>query len=161
MKNFLFTLNAAFLFLCVSMYLGTGWSFWLFSFPVVPQLTVQNYYYVFVPEVTAATNFFTPMTKLMLVSCCIMIWAEWRTHFRWVPIIVLLAVIAATVLTLYRIFPVNTEMSNGIKDQAELQRVLSTWIFYNKIRVGLWTLQWAAMMTYFGFKANQKLGGAK
>ena len=158
MKAILFTLNAAFLFLCVSMYLGTGWSFVLFSFPVAPRLTVDNYYLVFVPEVAAATTFFTGMTKLMIVSCGIMIWAEWKTAYRWVPIVVLLAVIAATVLTLHWIFPFNAEMSNGIKDQAELQRVLASWIATNKIRVGLWTLQWAAMMAYFAFKSNRPQG---
>lgn len=161
MKIFLLTLNAAFLFLCVSMYLGTGWSFALFSFPVAPQLTVDTYRWVFVPEVASATNFFTPMTKLMFVSCFIMIAGEWKTHYRWVPIIVLVAVILATVLTEYWIFPINAEMSNGIKDQAELQRVLSLWISYNKIRVALWTLQWATMMTYFSLRANQLCGGAK
>jgi hypothetical protein len=159
MKALLFALNAAFLFLCVSMYLGTGWSLVLFSFPVAPRLTVDNYYLVFVPEVAAATAFFTGMTKAMIVSCGIMIWAEWKTHYRWVPIIVLLAVIAATVLTEHWIFPLNAEMANGIKDQAELQRVLSSWISTNKIRVGFWTLQWAAMMTYCALKSRQPQGG--
>ena len=161
MKAILFTLNAAFLFLCVSMYLGTGWSFALFSFPVAPRLTVDNYYLVFVPEVAAATAFFTGMTKAMIVSCGIMIWAEWKTHYRWVPILVLLAVIVATVLTLHWIFPLNAEMTNGIKDQAELQRVLSSWIAMNKVRVGLWTLQWAAMMTYYALKSNQTRGATQ
>jgi hypothetical protein len=155
MRTFLLSLNAAFLFLCVSMYLGTGWSMVLFSFPVVPQLTVENYYLVFVPEVAAATSFFTGMTKLMIVACCIMIWAERKALYRWVPIIVLLGVIAATVLTLYWIFPLNKAMTDGIKDQAELQRTLASWMLLNKLRVTIWTLQWVAMMTYFGLKSNQ------
>jgi hypothetical protein len=159
MKALLFTLNAAFLFLCVSMYLGTGWSFVLFSFPVAPKLTVDNYHLVFVPEVEAATRFFTGMTKAMIVSCGIMIWAEWKSGYRWVPILVLLAVIAATVLTMHWIFPVNAQMAQGIKDQAELQRSLRIWISYNKIRVALWTLQWAAMMTYYVWKCRPPKGG--
>jgi len=161
MKAFLLTLNAAFLFLCVSMYLGTGWSMVLFSFPVVPQLTVYNYYLVFVPEVAAATTFFTGMTKLMLVAGCIMLVAEWRTCHRWVPVIVLLGVIAATVLTMRWIFPLNKAMTDGIKDPVELQRILSSWTSLNRMRVALWTLQWAAMMFYFGRKVNQPPGGAK
>lgn len=161
MKKFLLTLNAAFLFLCVSMYLGTGWSMVLFSFPVVPQLTVGNYYLVFVPEVASATNFFTPMTKLMIVAGCIMTWAEWKTHYRWVPIIVLLSVIAATALTLYCIFPLNQAMTDGIKDQAVLQQTLASWMSLNKMRVALWSVQWAAMMLYFGLKSNQPPGAAK
>ncbi len=161
MKKSLLTLNSAFLFLCISMYLGTGWSFVLFSFPVVPQLTVNNYYLVFVPEVASATNFFTPMTKLMLVAGGIMTWAEWKTHFRWVPIIVLLSVIAATALTEYCIFPLNSAMTAGIKDQAELQRTLASWMSFNKLRVALWTVQWAAMMLYFGLKSNHSSEAVK
>src|SRR5439155_23075680 len=41
MKALLFTINNALLFLCVSMYLGTGWSMVLFYFPIAPQLTVD------------------------------------------------------------------------------------------------------------------------
>jgi len=159
MKARLLTLNAAFLFLCVSMYLGTGWSMVLFSFPIVPKLTVDNYYLVFVPEVASATSFFTPMTKLMIVSACLMTWGAWRTCYRWVPIVVLLSVIAATLLTLYCIFPLNEAMTNGIKDQAVLQKTLASWTFLNKVRVALWSVQWAAMMMYFGLKAIRSIGG--
>jgi hypothetical protein len=161
MKRFLLALNAAFLFLCVSMYLGTGWSMVLFSFPVVPQLTVDNYYLVFVPEVAAATTFFTGMTKLMIVAGCIMAWAEWKTPYRWVPIIVLVGVIAATALTLYCIFPLNKAMTDGIKDQGQLQRTLSSWMSLNKMRVALWSVQWAAMMLYFCGKSNQPCSDSK
>jgi hypothetical protein len=155
MKRGLLTLNSGFLFLCVSMYLGTGWSMVLFSFPMAPQLTVDTYYLPFVLPVEAATLFFTTMTKLMMVSCLIMIIAEWKTRFRWIPIIVLLATIAATVLTIYWIFPHNKAMREGITDPAQLHQTLSTWMTLNKVRVTLWTLQWAAMMSYFGIKSNQ------
>jgi hypothetical protein len=155
MKRTLLTLNSSFLFLCVSMYFGTGWSLVLFSFPMAPQLTVDTYYLPFVLPVEAATRFFTTMTKLMMVSCLIMIIAEWKTRFRWIPIIVLLATIAATVLTIYWIFPHNKAMREGIKDAAQLQQTLSAWIGLNKARVALWTVQWIAMMSYFAIKSNQ------
>jgi len=151
-KKTLLILNHSVLFLCVSMYFGTGWSMVLFSFPSAPHLTPDNYYYAFVPQVAAATAFFTPMTKLMIVLCIIMIIAEWKTSFRWVPIVVLLAVFAATGLTLEYIFPLNNAMSNGIKDATELQQTLSHWMFLNKIRVSMWSVQWAAMMIYFAGK---------
>ena len=44
-------------------------------------------------------------------------------------------------------------MSAGIKDPAELQAVLSHWTALNKVRVWMWTAEWAAMMAYFGCKA--------
>ncbi len=153
MKQGLLVASHSVLFLCTSMYLGTGWSLVLFSFPVAPHLTVGNYYYVFVPQVQAATEFFTSMTKLMIVLCIIMLIAEWKTSLRWVPIVVLLAVLAATGLTIMYIFPYNDVMSKGITDPAELQTVLAHWMSLNKIRVALWTVQWVAMMFYFARKA--------
>lgn len=135
------------------MYLGTGWSLVLFSFPVASHLTVENYYLQFVPQVTAATRFFTYMTGLMIVASIVMIIAEWRTRYRWVPIVVLLGVVAATGLTMRYILPLNDLMRQGITDAVQLKNILSEWILLNKIRVGLWTVQWLAMMYYFAHKA--------
>ncbi|SDK98602.1 hypothetical protein SAMN05421823_10471 [Catalinimonas alkaloidigena] len=149
MKNPLFLLNACFLFLCVSMYLGTGWSLWLFSFPIAPQLTPDNYYNQFVPQVTAATNFFRIQTMLMLLSAGLMVVDEWRSWRRWFPIGVLIGVMAATALTILYIFPYNASMAAGIQDQATLDDVLTKWMRLNRIRVSLWTFQWLCMMAYF------------
>jgi hypothetical protein len=139
----------AFLFLCVSMYFGTGWSLWLFSFPVTPQLTPANYYLQFVPQVTAATAFFTQMTKAMIAANLVMIIFEFRTRLRWVPIIVFAALIGATVLTVKLILPLNAIMAQGITTQAQLNDILDRWMMLNKWRVILWTIQWVAMMAYF------------
>ena len=154
----LLVLNAALLFLCTSMYLGTGWSLVLFSFPIAPELTIDNYYLQFVPQVTAATRFFTYMTIVMLAASIVMLIAEWRTGLRWAPATVLLGVLAATGLTMVFILPYNDEMSAGIRDPAHLALVLERWMRLNRIRVGLWTVQWLAMMTYFvilAFRARE------
>lgn len=149
MKGRLLILNHAFLFLCASMYLGTGGSLILFSFPVAPQLTPDNYYLQFVSQVEAASEFFTVMTKLMIASGIVMLISEWRNGTRWVPIVVLLAVGAATALTLIWIFPYNEEMAGHIRDPQRLQQVLGEWMQLNRIRTALWCVQWAAMMCYF------------
>jgi hypothetical protein len=159
MKRNLLLLNHSVLFLCVSMYLGTGWSMVLFSFPSAPHLTPDNYYYAFVPQVSAATAFFTTMTKWMIALGIIMTVAEWKSGFRWAPIVILLSLFAATGLTLRYIFPLNAAMSNGIKSTAELQQTLGQWMLLNKIRVTLWSVQWAAMMIYFAGKV--KAGGSR
>ncbi|HQR41522.1 MAG TPA: DUF1772 domain-containing protein [Gemmatales bacterium] len=159
MKSKLLLLNHALLFLCASMYLGTGGSLILFSFPIAPQLTVDNYYLQFVPQVEAATRFFTYMTMVMIAACGVMLWAEWKTRYRWVPITVLLAVLAATGLTMLFIFPYNETMKNGITDPAVLHHTLDRWMFLNRIRTGLWTIQWLCMMSYFASKAAA--GGAR
>ncbi|WP_224366105.1 hypothetical protein [Hyalangium versicolor] len=151
-RTLLHTLNACLLFLCTSMYLGTGWSLVLFSFPIAPQLTVDNYYLQFVPQVTAATRFFTWMTLVMLVSAVVLFLFERKSPLRWYPIAIFLAVVAATLLTRFLIFRYNAEMASGIRDPERLREVLSAWMTTNRIRVGLWTVQWLAMMGYFAHK---------
>ena len=71
------------------MYLGTGWSLVLFSFPIAAKLTPDTYYNQFVPQVQAATKFFTVMTTLMLAAGVVMLVAEPEPVYRWYPIIVL------------------------------------------------------------------------
>lgn len=153
MRRALFhTLNACLLFLCTSMYLGTGWSLVLFSFPIAPQLTVDTYYLQFVPQVTAATQFFTWMTLVMLVSAVVLFIGERKSSLRWYPLVVFLGVVVATLLTRFLIFRYNAEMASGIRDPQRLQEVLAAWMTTNRIRVGLWTVQWLAMMGYFAHK---------
>jgi hypothetical protein len=141
--------NHALLFLCAATYFGTGASLVLFSFPIAPQLTPANYYLQFVPQVQAATKFFTGMTKVMIACSLVMLIAEWRQPTRWVPIVVLLAIIAATGLTLIWIFPLNDAMASHITDPARLKAVLDQWMSLNRIRFALWAVQWTALMYYF------------
>ncbi len=148
-RSVLHMLNACLLFLCASMYLGTGWSLLLFSFPIAPQLTVDTYYLQFVPQVIAATRFFTWMTLVMLVSAAVLFLAERKGPLRWYPATVFLAVVAATLLTRFLIFRYNAEMASGIRDPGRLREVLAAWMTTNRIRVGLWTVQWLAIMGYF------------
>ena len=149
----LIVLNNALLFACVSMYFGTGWSLVLFSFPIEPQLTPDNYYLQFVPQVTAATQFFTYMTSLMLVLALIMSVAEWGRPLRWLPVVVMLAIIAPTLLTTSIILPLNAELARGITDPAELKDILGRWMVLNEVRVSMWTVQWLCMIAYFAIKA--------
>ncbi len=149
----LFIGNHALLFACASMYFGTGWSLVLFSFPIAPELTVENYYMQFVPQVEAATAFFTYMTVVMLVTSVVMIVAEWRTRLVWVPVVVLTAIILATAVTMIFIFPYNQAMSSGITDPDVLTGTLDRWMSLNRVRVGFWTVQWLSLMTYFAIRA--------
>ena len=154
MSRKLLVLNNSLLFLCTSIYLGTGWSLVLFSFPLAPQLTPDTYSLPFVLPVENATRFFTYMTSLMFALLTIMLISEWRTRFRWVPIVVLAAVVAATALTIVFIFPHNHEMETGITDPARLQLILGKWMTLNTIRTSLWTVEWLAMMAYFAMKSS-------
>jgi len=145
----LLALNNSVLFLCCSIYLGTGISLIYFQFPVEPQLTPQNYYLIFVDPVTRATEFFTYMTIVMLVTGLVMLVTEWFSGLRWVPVVVLGALIASTLLTLYGIFPHNVSLAAGITDPQKLAETFAAWANLNRIRVSLWCVEWAAMMIYF------------
>lgn len=155
MKKKLLELNNAVLFACASMYFGTGWSEVLFYFPIAPKLNVNNYYLVFIDPVLNAAKFFTYMTILMCILATIMIVAEWRTRYRWYPIIVLLATIAATALTMILIFPLNHALEAGITDPAEFNVVLPKWMQLNWVRNSFWSVEWVAMMVYYAKRSYQ------
>lgn len=145
----LLVLNNAILFLCCSIYLGTGVSLIFFQFPLEPKLTVDNYYLIFVEPVQHATDFFTWMTIIMLVTGFIMLVTEWFSGIRWVPVIVLAALIASTLVTIYLIFPHNEDLAKGISDPQKLRETFGAWASLNRVRVSLWVIQWVAMMYYF------------
>lgn len=149
MKNILLKINKSFLFACVSMYFGTGWSLVFFSLPSADSLTPENYYEQFVPPINRATDFFTIMTILMIISAVIIIIEEWKSYRKWYPIGILLAVIAATVLTSVFIFPYNEQLTAGITSQAELQQILGTWENLHLVRMLFWTGEWVLMLLYF------------
>ncbi|MEO9824870.1 MAG: hypothetical protein ABJF50_10700 [Paracoccaceae bacterium] len=145
----LLLLNNAILMLCCSIYLGTGISLIFFQFPIEPHLTPDNYALIFVDPVQRATEFFTWMTIVMLVTGFFMLVTEWFSGLRWPPIIVLAALIASTLLTTEFIFTYNAALAEGISDPVELAETFSKWADLNRIRVSLWVIEWLSMMYYF------------
>jgi len=145
-------LDATLLLLCVSMYLGTGWSLVLFSFPGRSALRVDNYYDQFVPPVQRATRFFTWMTTVMIAAAIVLVVADRASAYVVAPAIVLAGVIAATALTIKFIFPYNKRMAARITDERELQSVIGKWMLLNWIRVSLWTVQWFAIAAWFALR---------
>lgn len=142
-------LDASLLLLCASIYLGTGWSLVLFSFPGASSFTIDNYYDQFVPPVQRATRFFTWMTAVMLATAIVLIVAERDSAYLAAPAVLFVGVVTATGLTIKFIFPYNKQMAVGIKDDVTLQAVLRKWMLLNWIRVSLWTVQWVAITVYF------------
>lgn len=143
-------LNHALLFLCCSIYLGTGVTLVFFQLPLEPLLTPDNYAMIFVKPVENATSFFTYMTIVMLITGAVMLFSEWFSGIRWVPVVVVLGVIAATAVEVIVIFPLNRELTEGIADPARVRIVFHEWAALNRIRAAIWALQWAAMMYWFG-----------
>lgn len=144
---------AALMLLFASMYLGTGWSLVLFSFPLAARLTPETYALPFIEPVKNATRFFTVMTAAMLVAGAALVVGEADSEYLWAPIVYLAGTVAATALTLLFIFPYNKELSQGVTEPDRLRAVLRKWMRLNLIRVALWTVQWAAIALYFALKA--------
>jgi hypothetical protein len=144
---------AALMLLFASMYLGTGWSLVLFSFPIEPRLTTQTYELPFIEPVKQATGFFTYMTIAMLIAAVVLIVGEADSGYLWSPIVYLAGVIAATALTILFIFPYNKELKAGVTDERRLHVLLRKWMRLNVIRTSLWTVQWVAIALYFALKA--------
>ncbi len=157
MKKKLLILSYCVLFAGVSIYFGTGWSTIIFQLPTLPELTVNNYYLHFVPQVAAATSFFTVLVPLMCIICVVMLKAEWHSRFRWVPIVVLLAILSASGITYFLVFPINREMAARITDPQQLATAIGKWVQYTWYRIVLWSLEWLVMMYYFAARAYQSL----
>ncbi len=144
---------AALMLLFASMYLGTGWSLVLFSFPIAPRLTPETYGLPFIEPVKHATQYFTWMTVAMLVAAVALLVGEADSEYLWVPIVYLAGVIAATALTMLFIFPYNKELKAGVTDRERLRVLLGKWMRLNVVRTSLWTIQWIAIALYFVLKA--------
>ena len=144
--------TALVLFLCASMYLGTGWSLALFTLPGRHTMTVDTYYDQIMAPIGRATRFFTVMTIVMVVAAIVLIVAEWGSWYVLAPIAVLAAVVGATLLTTLVIFRYNRRLRERITDEGELRQVLERWVFWNWFRLGLWSSQWAAVAAYVGLK---------
>jgi hypothetical protein len=153
-----YLLSCSLLFAAVSIYFGTGWSTAIFQFPVMDQLTPDNYYLHFIPQIDNATNFFTFLVTLIGITGAIMVWGEWRTRYRWLPILVLLLVAGATCLTMFVIFPVNDLLRQGVREQAQLDAIMARWKLLTWARVAIWSSEWTLMMVYFAARARGRAG---
>lgn len=144
------------LFLCASLYLGTGWSIVLFTFPITKHFTVENYALHFVPQIRTGTWFFSAVTTVMLVTAAVMFWAHRRSRYRWFPVVVAASVCCAASLTMIFIFPINRAMSAGITDPAELAGHVARWKALHGVRMFFWTTNWVALMAYFALRTFQR-----
>jgi hypothetical protein len=140
------------LFLCASMYLGTGWSLTLFTLPGRHAMTVDTYYDQIMAPIQRATRFFTWMTIVMIAAAIALIVAEWGSWYIFAPIAVLAAVVGATLLTTLVIFRYNRRLKERIRDEAELREVLERWVFWHWFRLALWTSQWVAIAVFVALK---------
>lgn len=145
----LLLLNHVILFMGCSIYFGVGIFLVVFQLPLEPRLTPDNYALVFVEPVQNATQLFTWLTVMMYITAFIMLITEWFTGIRWVPIIILLALTTATVLTVVFLFDYNRELIEGIRDPERLRAVFHNWAHWARVRVAFWVIEWCAMTYWF------------
>jgi MFS superfamily sulfate permease-like transporter len=157
MKNKLLLFDYSILFFGASYYVGIGWSTAITQFPVMPKLNVGNYYLHFVPQVAASTSFLYVLVPLMFVACGVMLVAEWRTGRRWIPLVMLAALIISSCITYFLIFPINRELSAGVTDPERFTKLINGWVRYTWYRIPLWTIEWLSMMCYFAQRAYEAM----
>lgn len=155
MKRTLLDINNAYIFFCASLYLGLFWSLHFFWFPNYPStLTVDNYYDAIIPQTETATRFFFVTIPIMAVAIVIMLISEWRTRFRWVPLLWIFGLLAPVLIQQIFIENVNNQFKAGVTDPIRLQSLLSEWMFLNDMRGLILTVMWGITMYYFIAKAR-------
>lgn len=154
MKAILLALNHAYIFFCASLYVGLFWSLNFFWFPSYRELQVGNYVDQIIPQTTAATRFFVVLISIMALAIAVMLVTEWKTRFRWVPLVWIPALGGTVLVQQLLIEPVNRALAAGVTDQAELLVLLERWMLLNQIRGGVLTVMWGIMMFYFVRKGD-------
>jgi len=149
MKAILLALAHACNFFGATLYCGVLWSLRFFWFPSWRNLQIGNYYGQFIPQTTAATQFFTIVVPIMFFCCLVMIVTEWRTKFRWAGIAAFLCLGGGTWVGQLYIIPINKILAQHITDQNQLTTLLEKWMSLNDIRWVLLTIMWVVLMYYF------------
>jgi hypothetical protein len=153
MKSVFMVLNNAYAFFGTTLYVGVLWSLHFFWFPTWTSLKADNYYDQFIPQTSAATEFFTIVVPLMFLAHAVMVWKEWKGGYRFTSLGALLMLAGATYVGTLHIIPVNKILKGRVTDQAQVTELLKKWMELNDIRMLLMTLSWCLLMFYFGSKA--------
>jgi hypothetical protein len=157
MKQTLIDINNAYIFFCASLYVGLFWSLHFFWFPhYPPTLNLENYYDAIIPQTTTATKFFFITIPIMAVAIVIMTITEWKTKFRWVPILLIPGLFGPVIIQQLFIEDVNDQFIAGVTDMNTLQELLSKWMWLNDLRGIILTIMWCVTMYFFIAKARQK-----
>ena len=156
MKQTLLDINNAYIFFCASLYVGLFWSLHFFWFPHYPEtLNLDNYYDAIIPQTTTATKFFFVTIPIMAIAIVIMTVTEWKTKFRWVPLLWIPGLFGPVIIQQMFIERINNQFIAGVSDMATLQVLLQEWMNLNDLRGIILTIMWCVMMYYYIAKARQ------
>jgi hypothetical protein len=149
MRSWLLAINHGYIFLISSIYIGLFTSLHFFWFPTFATLTTQNYYEHIIAQTTAATHFFFIVIPPMILAIFIMLWSEWKTRFRWVPIAWIFGLGIPIWVQQGPIESVNTMLKSHITDQAQLEMLLQRWMMLNHMRWAILSAMWFVTLYYF------------
>ena len=93
---------------------------------------------------------------IMAVAIVIMLITEWKSKFRWVPILWIPGLFGPVIVQQLFIEDVNDQFIAGVNDMDTLQELLSEWMWLNDIRWIILTIMWCVTMYFFIAKARQK-----
>ena len=145
----LLAVNHGYIFLLSSLYVGLFTALHFFWFPTFSTLTTQNYYEHIIAQTTAATHFFFIVIPPMILAIFIMLWSEWKTPFRWVPIAWIFGLGIPIWVQQGPIEAVNTVLKGHVTDQVQLELLLQRWMMLNHVRWVILSIMWLITLYYF------------
>ena len=157
-KNKLLALNHTYYFWGTSVYVGLLWSLHFIFYPSWESMTPEALPEHFMVPVNAATDFFTYVVPVMLLTGAILIYTEWKTEQRWISVLSYVALLVMMMVGYFLIAPVNESIASGIAnanlDPEILEHQLKSWMLYNDIRGVIMTSMWLIIVYYFISKGN-------
>ncbi len=150
----LLNINAGYSFLVSSVYMGVMWALHFFWYPSWNTMRLENAQNQFVSPTTAATNFFTILVPIMMLSSIIMMITEWKTNVRWTTIIIFLGIVASTIVGKLIIIPINITIAHGVASQEIFDGLLQRWMVLNNWRMFITTIMWSGCLFYFMFRKH-------
>jgi hypothetical protein len=154
MRAKLLLIGHSYIFLIASIYVGLFTSLHFFWFPTFETLTVQNYYEHIIAQTTNATHFFFITIPPMIVAIFAMLWSEWKTPFRWVPIAWIIGLGVPIWVQQGPIESINTILKTHVTNQAQLEGLLQQWMMLNHVRWAILTVMWLITLYYFVAKGR-------
>jgi len=154
MKKILFTINHVYLLFGTSLYVGVLWALHFFWYPSWETITLETVHDHFILPTEAATDFFTIVVPLMILTNIILIVQEWKTKYRWSTAFALFCFLVALYIGEFHIFPINDIIYSGVDSLERLRELFKQWMFLNDVRLVITTIMWLTLIYYFISKGN-------
>ncbi len=153
MKEALLLANAVYMLAGATIYVGVLTTVCLFLYPSWKTLRPDTLAGQFTIPIRAATRFFTVIIPTWAVGLAVMVVSEWGQATVWPTLLALFGMVAAAVVFVTLIRPVNLRIMAG-PDQSELGVLMGRWMTLNNLRWAATIVMWAGMCWYFVAKGD-------